>query len=92
MPTRECSHGVDAAWLCKYADIVTEYKARGYTIEVGSTIGLASPAGSLAFGVIIFSVCACVCIGTLALRRKYLDAELGSKEGAGKAQAAAAAE
>ena len=28
---------------------------------------------------VVFSVCALVCIGVLALRRKYFGAELGSK-------------
>lgn len=34
-------------------------------------------AGSLAFSVIVFSACACVCMGVLYLRRLFCDGELG---------------
>jgi len=38
------------------------------------------PAGSLGFSVTIFSVCACLCLGLLLARRKFLGCELGGPE------------
>mmetsp|Transcript_32181 Transcript_32181/g.59050 ORF Transcript_32181/g.59050 Transcript_32181/m.59050 type:complete len:297 (-) Transcript_32181:7-897(-) len=40
----------------------------------------AVPAGSLGFSVTIFSVCACLCLGLLLARRKFLGCELGGPE------------
>ena len=66
---------VDAEWIERYPDISARYN-----LQVGMPhIGLAVPSGSLSFSVIVFCVCACLCIATLALRRKYFEAELGSK-------------
>ena len=82
--------GVTVEWLYRYCEkpfgsSVTMLNGamgcsiRGARVNVGDNMGLAVPAGSLAFGVIVFCVCACVCIGTLAARRHFFDAELGSK-------------
>jgi len=58
----------------KYEHLATKYNVR----NPGDTVpGLAVPAGNLAFSVIVFSVCACICVASLAIRRKLSGAELG---------------
>ena len=74
------SNGVNADWLNRYQEVALQYhNDRNYDIVLGTKIGLAVPAGNLSFSVIVFSICAMLCIATLAVRRKAYDAELGCK-------------
>jgi len=58
-----------------YSDTVVDHYG-GVAADV--PYGLPYPAGSLSFSVIVFSTCACACLGTLSVRRVKLGAELGS--------------
>jgi len=72
--------GITEQWIGRYPDIVANWEARyGTTLVPGMSVGLAVPAGSLGFSVIVFCVCAVICIATLGVRRCLFDAELGSQ-------------
>ena len=73
-------NGVTEDWLAIYGDtIVKPYAAKGITMKVGDSVGLAVPAGSLSFSVLIFCIEAAVAIGILAWRRYSFGNELGMK-------------
>ena len=68
------SIGATQEWLDLYPTV-----AEKNSIALGDSAGLAVIAGSLSTSVMIFSICAVVCLGTLALRRRFLGAELGAR-------------
>jgi len=77
--------GVTDEWLTRYERIslnaipcLSAEVPCSRASVIGMNVGLAVPAGSLAIGVIVFSVCAIVCIGTLQARRVVFGYELGS--------------
>jgi solute carrier family 8 (sodium/calcium exchanger) len=73
-------NGVTQDWLAIYGDtIVKPYAARGITIKVGDSVGLAVPAGSLSISVLIFCIEAAAAIAILAWRRYSFGNELGMK-------------
>jgi len=65
----------DPLWVATYAETIEYYAKRGEAVPKGLVV----PAGDLSFSVLVFSVCAVLCIATLGLRRKLYDAELGGK-------------
>ena len=73
------SNGVDKKWLARYPQIVELYAKQGIVIVEGTRLGLAVPSGDLAVGVIVFSICAIVCIGVLFARRVFFGGELGNR-------------
>ena len=73
------SNGVDKKWLARYPQIVELYAKQGIVIVEGTRLGLAVPSGDLAVGVIVFSICAIVCIGVLFARRIFFGGELGNR-------------
>ena len=69
------ANGATQEWF----DLYPEIAAANPGIRIGDSVGLAVPAGNLAFSVSLFCCCALVVLLTLALRRKFFGYELGSK-------------
>jgi len=65
-------NGATEEWLGRYPKI-----AQRYNVRLGSSVGLAVPAGDLGFSVSIFIGVSLICLATLTLRRLKLGAELG---------------
>jgi solute carrier family 8 (sodium/calcium exchanger) len=61
--------GEEDAWRARYA-------AEPW-YDASMPLGFAVPAGELGFSVLVFTVCALICLGTLMLRRVLLGYELG---------------
>eukprot|EP00746_Dinoflagellata_sp_MGD_P074237 gnl/MRDRNA2_/MRDRNA2_30014_c0_seq1.p1 gnl/MRDRNA2_/MRDRNA2_30014_c0~~gnl/MRDRNA2_/MRDRNA2_30014_c0_seq1.p1 ORF type:complete len:831 (-),score=147.70 gnl/MRDRNA2_/MRDRNA2_30014_c0_seq1:33-2525(-) len=74
------SDSVKADWISKYEgeDVIDKYPDGGFVVL----------AGDLSFSVIVFSVCACLCIALLVVRRSACGGELGGPRGAKFASAA----
>ena len=68
------SVGATPEWIEQYSEIATFYN-----IQPGQAVGLAVPAGDLAFSVLVFFFTAVVTLGTLYYRRRQYGAELGGR-------------
>ena len=68
------SVGATPEWIEQYSEIATFYN-----IQPGQAVGLAVPAGDLAFSVLVFFFAAVVTLGTLYYRRRQYGAELGGR-------------
>jgi len=66
--------GADAAWDAKYQ---TDPELSWLGSPGSRGVGFVVKAGSLAFSVSVFSSCAVLCLGLLAVRRRFCGGELG---------------
>jgi solute carrier family 8 (sodium/calcium exchanger) len=66
-PTDDWKQRFSTAGKYGQYDIVNRYPQGGFAV----------PAGDLVFSVIVFSICAVICLGTLVVRRKLYGGELG---------------
>jgi Ca2+/Na+ antiporter len=71
-----------AEWTTYLNSITSLSAAEKLAIATNHPGGFIVPAGSLAFSVIVFSVCACICLATIVLRRFKGLGELGGPKGA----------
>jgi len=68
--------GPTPEWSRRYGAGTEFYQWTQYWVDRGEAVFVV-PEGSLVFSVIVFTCCACTCLGILALRRMRLGGELG---------------
>lgn len=74
------AEGPTGAWKEKYGSILTTDEG-AFIADRYSDGGFVVKAGALSFSVIVFTICALVCIAWLVARRKLFGGELGGADG-----------